>query len=103
MAHMLREGVSTVDTEYGVALLDEDSGQYWNLNPTGGLVLRTVVGGGTADDAARALVETYTVDFDDARRDVGVIIDELCSAGLVRDDHAAAPRRPRLRGRGSRR
>ena len=40
MTLKLRDGVSAADTDYGIALLDEDSGQYWNLNPTGALALR---------------------------------------------------------------
>ena len=34
MTLKLRDGVSTANTDYGVMLLDEYSGQYWNLNPT---------------------------------------------------------------------
>jgi hypothetical protein len=37
MTLQLRSGVSLVDTDYGIAVLDEDSGQYFNLNPTGAL------------------------------------------------------------------
>jgi hypothetical protein len=33
MTLKLRDGVSTADTDYGIALLDEDSGDYWNLTP----------------------------------------------------------------------
>ena len=43
----LRPGVSTADTDYGTTLLDEDSGEYFTLNPTGALVLRTLLDGGT--------------------------------------------------------
>ena len=49
MALTLRPGVSTADTDYGTTLLDERSGEYFTLNPTGALVLRTLLGGGTAD------------------------------------------------------
>ena len=48
MALNLRPGVSTADTDYGTTLLDEHSGEYFTLNPTGALVLRTLLGGGTA-------------------------------------------------------
>ncbi len=57
MTMTLRRGVSTADTDYGTTLLDEDSGEYFTLNPSGALVLRTLLGGGTADEAARALTE----------------------------------------------
>ena len=79
----LRDGVSAADTDYGIALLDEDSGEYWNLNPTGALVLRTLLQGGTSTDAAQALVERYDIDADSASRDVQDLLDGLYSAGLV--------------------
>lgn len=81
----LRDGVSTADTEYGITLLDEDSGQYWNLNPTAALVLRTLLAGGTAEQAATALTEQYEVDADAADRDVDELVGELRSARLVED------------------
>ncbi len=83
MALKLRDGVFTTEVDYGTALLDEDRSQYWNLNPTGALILQTLLAGGTADQAARALAEQYAVDVDTASRDVQELIDELCSAGLV--------------------
>ena len=79
----LRDGVSTADTDYGIALLDEDSGEYWNLNPTGALALRTLLEGGTSADAVQALVERYDVDTDSASRDVQDLLGDLRSAGLV--------------------
>jgi hypothetical protein len=79
----LREGVSAADTDYGIALLDEDSGQYWNLNPTGALTLRTLLDGGTPEQAVQALTEQYAVDADSASRDVQDLMSGLRSAGLV--------------------
>jgi hypothetical protein len=79
----LRNGVSTADTDYGIALLDGDSGEYWNLNPTGALVLRTLLEGGTPADAVQALVERYDVDLGAASRDVQDLLGGLRSAGLV--------------------
>ena len=83
MTLKLRDGVSTADTDYGIALLDGDSGEYWNLNPTGALVLRTLLEGGTSTDAAQALVDSYDVDADTAGRDVQDLLGGLRSAGLV--------------------
>ena len=83
MTLKLRDGVSTADTDYGIALLDEDSGEYWNLNPTGALALRTLLEGGTSADAVQALVERYDVDTDSASRDVQDLLGDLRSAGLV--------------------
>ncbi|MDJ1136927.1 lasso peptide biosynthesis PqqD family chaperone [Streptomyces iconiensis] len=79
----LRSGVSRADTDDGTALLDEDSGHYWHLNPTAALVLRTLLEGGTRQLAARRLSETYEVDDDTAHQDVQELVDALTSAGLV--------------------
>jgi DNA-binding MarR family transcriptional regulator len=83
MTMRLRKGVSSADTEYGVVLLDEDTGRYWNLNPTAAVALRTLLGGGTADEAARQLTERYAVDAATAGRDVQELVDRLSEAGLV--------------------
>lgn len=82
----LRAGVSCADTEYGIALLDEDTGQYWNLNPTGTLVLRTLLDGGSQELAVRELTRAYEVDVDSAREDVRELLDALNSSGLVESD-----------------
>jgi hypothetical protein len=85
MAFKLRDGVSTADTDYGIALLDEDSGQYWNLNPTGALVLRMLLDGGTSAQAVQALTQQYAVDADTASQDVEDLLGGLHSAGLVQE------------------
>jgi Coenzyme PQQ synthesis protein D (PqqD) len=79
----LRDGVSTADTEYGTVLLDESSGQYWNLNPTAAEILRLLLDGGTPAEAVRQVTEQYAVDADTAGRDVRELVDGLRSAGLV--------------------
>jgi hypothetical protein len=84
----LRDGVFTADTEYGTTLLDEDSGAYWNLNPTAALVLRTLLDGGTPEQAVRALTEEYEVSGEAARRDVTELVAGLRSAGLVEGPRA---------------
>ncbi len=83
MTLKLRDGVFTAEVDYGTALLDEDHGQYYNLNPTGALVLQTLLAGGTAEAAARELADQYAVDLDTACRDVQELVDELRSAGLL--------------------
>jgi hypothetical protein len=80
----LRAGVSTADTDYGIMLLDEDSGQYWNLNPTAAVVLRTLLDGGTPEQAVAELTGQYAVDADAASRDVHDLVGQLRAAGLVR-------------------
>ena len=85
MTLKLRDGVSTADTDYGVMLLDEDSGQYWNLNPTAAVVLRTLLDGGSPQQAVQELTSQYSVDAGTASRDVQDLVGELHSAGLVRE------------------
>jgi hypothetical protein len=89
MTLKLRDRVSTADTDYGMALLDEDSGQYWNLNPTAALALRTLLDGGTTAQAAQELTEQYAVDAQTANRDVEDLLGELRSAGLVTEEAAS--------------
>jgi Coenzyme PQQ synthesis protein D (PqqD) len=84
MTLKLREGLSLAQTDYGIAVLDERSGQYWNLNPTGALVLRTLLDGATVEQAAQDLSKEYTVDLDTAGQDVVALLDQFRSAGLVK-------------------
>jgi hypothetical protein len=85
MTLKLRDGVSIADTDYGMALLDEDSGQYWNLNPTAALALRTLLDGGTTAQAVQELTQQYAVDADTASQDIDNLVGELHSAGLVKE------------------
>ena len=85
MTLQLRNGVFTAETDYGIALLDEESGQYWNLNPTAALVLRTLLAGGTPDQAVQELTEQYEVNPDTASRDVEDLVSSLHSEGLVKE------------------
>lgn len=83
MAVKLRTNVSVTEIEFGIVLLDEKSGEYWDLNPSGALVLRTLLDGGTTGHAVQQLTEMYDVDAASARRDVDDLIGGLRSAGLV--------------------
>ena len=85
----LRDGVSSADTDYGIMLLDEDSGRYWNLNPTAALALRTLLDGGTPEQAVQELTEQFSVDAATASRDLRELLDGLRSAGLVKGGSAA--------------
>ncbi|MFG3255105.1 lasso peptide biosynthesis PqqD family chaperone [Streptomyces sp. NPDC048172] len=83
----LRDGVSRADTDTGIALLDENSGMYWNLNGTGALVLRTLLeDGGTQELAVRRLTGEYAVDSDSARADVLALVEQLGTSGLVEEE-----------------
>ena len=85
MTLQLRDGVSAADTDYGITLLDEDSGQYWNLNPTAALALRTLLGGGTTAQAVQELTVEYAGVADTASQDIEDLVGELHAAGLVKE------------------
>ena len=85
MTLKLREGVSAADTDYGITLLDEDSGQYWNLNPTGALVAADAAGRRHHGPGGAGATEQYAVDAETASRDVEDLVGELRSAGLVQE------------------
>jgi hypothetical protein len=79
----LRENVVHTETEYGAALLDSDSGEYWTLNPSGALVVQILLDGGSTAEAVRAVSESYQVDATVACRDVDTLLADLRTANLV--------------------
>jgi hypothetical protein len=86
MSIRLRDRVTVTSTEYGLVLLDEQAGEYWNLNSTGALVVDTVLDGGTPADAARALADEHAVALERARTDVDELLAQLREANLVAED-----------------
>jgi hypothetical protein len=83
MAFKLRPDVSAADTEYGVVLLDGRDGRYYQLNGTAATAFRTLVDGGTAEQAAERLAATFDVALDRARQDVERLITRLVAIKVV--------------------
>ncbi|MFI0741253.1 lasso peptide biosynthesis PqqD family chaperone [Streptomyces sp. NPDC021100] len=83
MALRFAPDVATAETEYGTVLLDQRKGRYWELNPTGTLVVRTLLDGGGEADAVEALVGAFTVDRERAAADVAALVALLRDAGLA--------------------
>jgi hypothetical protein len=81
----LREHVVHTETEYGAALLNSDSGEYWTLNPSGALVVQILLGGGSTAEAVRAVSESYQVDATVASRDIDTLLADLHMANLVEE------------------
>lgn len=75
--------VSTAETDYGTVLLDQRSGDYWELNPTGALVVRTLMAGGDEEAAVAALVARFDIGPAQAAQDVDALVRDLRDAGLV--------------------
>ncbi|MGW7267508.1 lasso peptide biosynthesis PqqD family chaperone [Streptomyces sp. NPDC054842] len=83
MTMTLRPGVVAADTEYGMALLDQSSGEYFTLNPTAALIVRTLLDGTTREQAVSALTEKYAVSAEQVEEDIDRILDELRTAQLL--------------------
>jgi Coenzyme PQQ synthesis protein D (PqqD) len=83
VALSLRPGVLLTETEYGMALLDQGSGEYWTLNPTAATVVRELLDGRTTEQAVATLTSRYDVSAEVAGEDVTRIVDELTSAKLL--------------------
>lgn len=83
MALKLGKNICTAETEYGTVLLDQRSGHYWELNPTGTLVVRTLLEGGTEADAVDAIVAEFAVERTQAAKDVTALLDLLRASGLT--------------------
>ncbi|WP_405591147.1 lasso peptide biosynthesis PqqD family chaperone [Streptomyces sp. NBC_01092] len=77
------DNVSTAETDYGTVLLDERAGEYWELNPTATLVVRTLLAGGEESEAAAALVREFDIDQAQALQDVETLVGQLRSSGLA--------------------
>jgi hypothetical protein len=75
--------VSATEADDGVVLLDERAGTYWQLNDSGAQVLRTLLSGGGAREAAEALCADYPVAAERAAADVRALVERLIAAGLV--------------------
>lgn len=79
----LRRNVSVTRTEYGAVLLDERSGEYWQLNPTGTVIAEGLLAGRGRDLIAAELVAAYEVGERQAADDVDALVDQLGAADLI--------------------
>ncbi|MGY0459569.1 lasso peptide biosynthesis PqqD family chaperone [Kitasatospora sp. cg17-2] len=84
MSTALAPTVRATDTETGTVLLDERTGRYWHLNPTGAAVLRHLLDGATPKEAARRITDRHPdIPADQADRDVAALVKHLHDARLV--------------------
>lgn len=91
MTLRLRTDVSTTDTDDGAVLLDERAGRYWQLNPTGAVVLRLLLEGAAPHQVAQILADRHTVSTEQAAADVAALLRHLRTAGLVTDNKRGRP------------
>ncbi|GAA4625487.1 hypothetical protein GCM10023196_029840 [Actinoallomurus vinaceus] len=85
MTLRLRRDVSTADTGTGLVLLDQAAGRYWQLNPTGALVLRMLLDGVTEPEVARTLAERHAIEVERAGTDVTALVESLRAAKVVEE------------------
>ncbi|MFF1482909.1 lasso peptide biosynthesis PqqD family chaperone [Streptomyces sp. NPDC058301] len=83
MALRFATDVSTAQTDYGTVLLDQRSGQYWELNPTATLIIQTLLAGQDEAAATDAVVAEFDIDRERAQRDVTQLVGELRASGLA--------------------
>ncbi|RXS67171.1 lasso peptide biosynthesis PqqD family chaperone [Streptomyces sp. TM32] len=83
MALKFRADISTAETDYGTVLLDEHAGDYWELNPTGTLVVNTLMAGGDEAAAVAALAGEFDIDLVQAKQDVDTLVQQLRTSGLA--------------------
>jgi Coenzyme PQQ synthesis protein D (PqqD) len=81
--YALAPDIAAVDTEYGMALLHQVRGQYWSLNPTAVIVLRSALESGDPEHAVNRLMDAYDVDGKVAAEDVAGLVDGLVKAGIL--------------------
>jgi hypothetical protein len=77
--------VRAADTDDGTVLLQLRTGRYWQLNNTGGYILRELLAGHRPGDVAAGLADRYNIEPELARRDVAALIEQLRAAALMED------------------
>ncbi|GHG59863.1 lasso peptide biosynthesis PqqD family chaperone [Streptomyces griseocarneus] len=82
-AFALRRHVTATETEHATVLFDQRRGRYYQLNPTGALILRALLDGGGPQGAARALCERYGIPAARAEADVASLVDTLRTTRLA--------------------
>ncbi|KOG41285.1 lasso peptide biosynthesis PqqD family chaperone [Streptomyces decoyicus] len=83
MALKFGADVSTAETDYGTVLLDQRAGGYWELNPTGTLVVNTLMAGGDETAAVAALADEFDIDLVQEKQDVDALVQQLRASGLA--------------------
>ena len=79
----LRKYVIFRETEDGGVILDQQTGIYWQLNPSGALTIDRLTKGRSEIDIASELASLYDVEADQVRKDVSNLVAELRLAKLA--------------------
>lgn len=79
----LRTGVVAQILEGEMVLLDTLGGQYFDLNPSGTLILDRLLKGDSSDQTLGVVVERFLVDRPRAQQDLDLLVRQLLDAGLI--------------------
>ncbi|RKT54599.1 lasso peptide biosynthesis PqqD family chaperone [Saccharothrix australiensis] len=79
----LHHDALSAETDDGAVLLNQRTGDYWQLNHTGVDTLRRLLSGQTPDDAAEHYAAHYDIDPALAHRDILAMTDRLLDAGFL--------------------
>ena len=79
----LRTGVVAQILEGEMVLLDTLGGQYFDLNPSGTLILDRLLKGDSSDQTLDVVVERFLVDRPRAQQDLDLLVRQLLDVGLI--------------------
>lgn len=83
MTLRIRTDVTMTEVDDGMVLLDEGSGRYFQLNRSGAVLLRLLLAGRSADEAAAELTRTNPGAAERARADAARLVDTLLQVRLA--------------------
>ncbi|MDT0343789.1 lasso peptide biosynthesis PqqD family chaperone [Streptomyces litchfieldiae] len=83
MTFALRPHVTLTSTDRGTVLFDLRHGRYFQLNASGALIVRSLLGGATPRRAAELLSERYGVPADRTAADVSALLATLAEKKLA--------------------
>lgn len=86
MSVRLRSGVVMQRLAAEAVLLDTTQASYFELNPTGVVVLEHLLGGGSTASATHEVCQQYEIDPASATRDIVQLLGELTRSGLIEID-----------------
>lgn len=84
----LRDGVVCQVIDGEMLLLDARGGQYYDLNPTGTLMLQSLLGGASRAQTLTSVLQRCDVTSARAQADLDALIQALSAAGLITLDQA---------------
>ena len=83
MTVRLKTDISICPTDHSAVVLNERTGQYWQLNETGANILGALLNGAAAEATADRIASVRPVTRERALADVRSLLDNLAAAGLI--------------------